>query len=338
MLALGQIADIIDAEIVGDADTTVTGIATIQSAGPGDITFLDNPSYRRYLPKTKASAVILSKQMADKSPVDVLIVKNPYYAYAKISELFKPKLRIAKGIHPTAVIASDVDIADDVSIGANVVIDHEAQIEAGVVIGANSYIGERTFVGAGTRLQPNVTVYHDCQIGNDCEVHSGTVIGSDGFGLAKEKGEWHHIAQVGRVIIGNKVSIGACTSIDRGAIVDTIIKDGVKIDNQVQIGHNVVINEHTVIAGCSGIAGSTEIGEHCIIGGDVGIVGHVKIADNVSITGGTKVLHSIKEPNIYSSGMPVQTNHEWHKTYVRLQQLDKLAKRVKQLEKQLEEN
>lgn len=336
MFSLGQIAELIKANLVGDPDCVISGISTIQDAAPGDITFLDNPGYRKHLPSTKASAVILAKDMAPKSPVDVLIVGNPYFAYAKVSELFKPQLRKTKGIHPTAVVASDVDIADDVSIGPNVVIEHEAQIESGVHIGANSYIGERTLVGAGTRLHPNVTVYHDCQIGNDCEIHSGVVIGSDGFGMAKDRGRWHEIAQLGRVVIGNNVSIGACSSIDRGAISDTILKDGVKIDNQVQIGHNVVINEHTVIAGCSGVAGSTTIGEHCIIGGDVGIVGHLNIADNVSITGATKVFHSIKSPDVYSSGMPVQSNREWHKTYVRLQQLDKLAKRVKNLERQLE--
>lgn len=333
MYSLGELAQKLNATLVGDPKVKIVGIAPLQSAGPGEISFLDNPVYRKYLGSTKATAVIVSKDLADKCKTDALIVDNPYFTFAKAAELFRPALKRTQGVHPTAVVSESADIEEGAIIGPNAVVEADARIETGAVIGANAYIGEGVFIGRDTVIHPNVVIYHHCQVGCECTIHSCTVIGSDGFGIAKHQGRWHEIPQLGRVIIGNNVLIGANTAIDRGALVDTIVKDGVKIDNQVQIGHNVIINEHSVIAGCAGIAGSAEIGAHCIIGGDVGISGHIKIADNVSISGGTRVLSAIHEPGVYSSGMPVQENKAWHKTYVRIQQLDTLAKRIKALEK-----
>ena len=337
MYSLSEIANSIGAELKGDPDIQISGIATIQTATQTDITFLDNPAYRRYLSDTEAAAVILSKDSLDKCQTNALVIANPYYAYAKISALFKPNLKKPAGIHPTAVIAETAKVASDAVIGQNVVVEAGACVESQAVIDANSYIGENVSIGAGTHLFPNVTIYHHCQVGRNCLIHSNTVIGSDGFGLAKEKGRWHSIEQLGRVIIADDVLIGASTTIDRGALSDTLIEEGVKIDNQVQVGHNVVIKAHTVIAGCSGIAGSTEIGEHCIIGGDVSVSGHLKIVDNVSITGGTNVYNRINEPGIYSSGMPLQTNKAWHRTFVHLQKLDQVVQKVKTIEKKISE-
>ena len=333
MYSLAEIADITGADLIGDPRSVISGLATIQTASQGQITFLDNPAYCKYLPKTQASAVILSKDFFKKCPTNALITQNPYYAYAKLTALFKINLKAAVGIHSSAKIAEDAKIESDVAIGPNVVVASKVSIGAGVVIEANTYIGEHTSIGVGTHLLPNITVYHHCQVGKHCKIHSGAVIGSDGFGLAKEKGKWYPIEQLGRVVIGDDVLIGACTSIDRGALSDTVICRGVKIDNQVQIGHNVIVDEHTVIAGCSAIAGSTRVGKHCIIGGDVSISGHLEIADDVTITGGSRVPSHIRKSGIYSSGMPLQSNRAWHKTFVRLSRLDQLAKTVRRMEK-----
>ena len=332
---LGAIAEALGARLNGDADLTVTGIATLQSAEPGQITFLANASYARYLADTRASAVILNEAFADQCPTNVLVMENPYLGYARLSHWFDPAGRPAAGIHPSATVDPSASVAASASIAAGVVVEAEAVIGDGVVIGAGSFIGARSQVGDDSRLWANVTLYHDVRIGERCIVHSGAVLGADGFGFANDRGVWHKIAQIGGVRVGNDVEIGANTTIDRGALDDTVIGDGVKLDNQIQIAHNVQIGAHTAIAACVGIAGSTTIGEYCIFGGGSGVGGHLEIADRVHLTGMTMVTRSLNEPGVYSSGTGVESNRHWRKSVVRFRQLDDMARRLKELEKKL---
>lgn len=330
---LGDIAKALGAELRGDPDVRVSGLATLQAAGPGHISFLANPSYAKYLTDTCASAVILSPAMAGDSPADVLLMDNPYLGYAQLSHWFDPEPVAAPGNHPSAVIDPAAKIAEDACIGPNAVIEAGADLGAKVVVGAGSVIGARARIGAGTVIRPRVTIGHDVVLGKRCHILSGAVIGSDGFGFANEKGIWHRIAQLGRVVLGDDVEVGANTTIDRGALDDTVIGDGVKLDNLIQIAHNVQIGDHSAMAAMVGIAGSTRIGRHCVFGGASGVAGHLEIGDQVHLTGMTLVTGDIREPGVYSSGTSADTNRQWRKNAVRFRQLDALARRVKELEK-----
>lgn len=332
-LTLGEIADYLGAELNGDRDLPIRRINTLRNAEPGDISFLANPAYAKYLPQTRASAVILRESEAEACPCPVLVLKNPYLGYARLSRLFERPPAGSPGIHPRAVVDPRAEIAPSAIIGPGVVIEAGARIGEDAYIGANSFVGEDSIIGDRCRLYPNVTVYNGVVIGSGVIVHSGAVIGSDGFGFANEGGRWERIAQLGGVRIGDNVVIGACTTIDRGALDDTLIEEGVILDNHIQIAHNVQIGAHTAIAACTGISGSTRIGRHCVIAGAVGIAGHLEITDHVQITGMTMVTHSISEPGVYSSGVPVDTNAHWRKNAARFRQLDELARRVRQLEK-----
>lgn len=334
---LGYLAKVVNGECKGDVNCAITGIAPIQEAKAGLITFLHNPSYKKYLADTKASAVILSQTDFASCPTFAIVVPNPYYAYAVISHLFDKKPSRKAGIHPKAIVGEGVNIDPSASIGPNVVIGDKVSVGKNTVIGANSVIGEECNIGDDTRIYENVTVYHGVSIGHRVIIHAGVVIGSDGFGIARQGQMWHKIAQIGSVVIGNDVEIGANTTIDRGAINHTIIKDGVKLDNQIQIGHNVKIGSNTVIAGCTGIAGSAVIGDNCIIGGGVCINGHIELTDQVIVTAMSGVSHSIRSSGIYSSGISVQDNLEWNKIVARIRQLNDFAKRLRKLEKQLEQ-
>lgn len=336
MYTLSELAKRVDAELVGDADCVIGSVATLHNAGAGAISFLSNPHFRDQLATTKASAVIIALADKDGLRTNGLIVADPYVAYAKIATVLHPYRNEQPGIHPSAVVDTDASIDPSVWIGACSVVEKGARIAANCQIGPGCFIGEGVSLGADTRLVANVTVCHQTQIGERAILHPGVVIGSDGFGLANDRGKWIKIPQVGRVVIGNDVEIGANTTVDRGAIEDTVIEDGVKIDNLVQIAHNVHIGAHTVLAGQVGIAGSAKIGKHCALGGKVGIVGHLEITDRVTITGRTMVAQSITEPGTYSSGMPADTALRWRKNVARFRQLDELAKTVKRLEKQLE--
>ena len=332
---LQQLAGFIGAELDGDPDCLIHGLNTIQTAAQGDLAFLANPNYQKYLTSSKASAVILKPNMAQAYSGNKLLVDNPYLAYAKLTALFVNVQPPSLYIHPTAVVHAQAIVAAGVSIGAHAVIESGCEINAGAVIGAGCYLGEDTRIGANTHLYPNVSVYHGVAIGQQSILHSGCVIGADGFGFAPdpEQGGWIKIHQLGAVVIGDNVEIGACTTIDRGALGDTIISDGVILDNQVQIAHNVYIGENSAIAACTGIAGSTHIGRNCTISGACGLVGHLNIVDGVHITAMTLVTKSISRAGTYSSGTGMSESSVWRKNAVRFGQLNTMASRISALEK-----
>ncbi|KPQ28545.1 MAG: UDP-3-O-[3-hydroxymyristoyl] glucosamine N-acyltransferase LpxD [Marinobacter excellens HL-55] len=334
--SLQELAEALGAELKGDPDTRIHGLATLQAAGPGSISFLANPAYGKYLKETKASAVIVAPSAAGDVQTNVLLLANPYLGYARLSHWFDPAPAVMAGVHPTAVIDPSVKVPETASIGPHVVVEAGAQIGDGVVIGSGCYIGAHARIGDNSILRPRVTLAHDVVMGQRCHILSGAVIGSDGFGFAIDKGVWHRIAQVGGVVMGDDVEIGANTTIDRGALECTVIGDGVKIDNLVQVGHNVSIGDHSAMAAKVGIAGSTRIGSHCVFGGACGIAGHLEIADQVQLTGMTMVTGDITEPGVYSSGTSADTNRQWRKNAVRFRQLDSLARRIKELEKKSE--
>jgi UDP-3-O-[3-hydroxymyristoyl] glucosamine N-acyltransferase len=334
---LQDIADRLDCDVRGDPKTEINSVCTLDQGKPGAITFLANPKYRRYLKNTQAAAVILRQEDAADCPVPALVHDNPYACYAKITQLLYPSDNSSHAVHESAVIADTASLGDNVNVGPF------SCIEAGAVIGNNTYIGPgctvsaNTIMGDNCYLHSNVTLYHDCVIGNRVRCHAGVVIGADGFGIAQENGIWVKVNQVGRVVIGDDVEIGANTSIDRGAIEDTVIEEGVKLDNLIQIGHNVHIGAHTAMAGCSGVAGSTVIGRRCTIGARGSILGHLSLADDVHITACSMVTKSIEEPGVYSSGTPLQSNTQWRRNFTRFAQLDDIAKRLGKVEKKLKE-
>ncbi|SDS78006.1 UDP-3-O-[3-hydroxymyristoyl] glucosamine N-acyltransferase [Halopseudomonas xinjiangensis] len=334
-LSLSQLAEVLDARLVGDGSLPITGLSTLADAGPDQLSFLANAQYRKLLATTRAAAVLLREADAEGFGGNALIVSDPYLAYARLSHRFDPKPRPAAGIHPTAVVADDATVHPEASVGPFVVIEAQAEVGAGVTLGAHCHVGARSRIGQGGWLAPRVTLYHDVRIGAGVVIQSGAVIGSEGFGFANSGGRWEKIAQIGGVTIGDDVEIGANTAIDRGALADTVIGNGVKLDNQIQIAHNVQIGDHTAMAACVGISGSTRIGSHCMIAGGVGMVGHIEVCDNVFVSGMTMVTRSITEPGAYSSGTAMQPAAEWRKSAARIRQLDSLAKRVQQMEKQL---
>ncbi|MFJ4394226.1 UDP-3-O-(3-hydroxymyristoyl)glucosamine N-acyltransferase [Pseudomonas sp. NPDC089396] len=335
-MTLGQLAEALGATLQGPEALQITGLATLQEAGPGQLSFLANPQYRKYLDNSQAAAVLLKAADAEGFAGNALIVPDPYLAYARISHLFDPKPKAEAGIHPSAVVAEDAQVDASASIGPFAVIESGARIGANVSIGAHCVIGARCVVGEGGWLAPRVTLYHDVTIGKRVVIQSGAVIGGEGFGFANEKGVWRKIAQIGGVTIGDDVEIGVNTAVDRGALSDTRIADGVKLDNQIQIAHNVQIGEHTAMAACVGISGSTRIGKHCTIAGGVGMVGHIDVCDNVFVSGMTMVTRSITEPGAYSSGTAMQPLADWRKSAARIRQLDDMAKRLQQLEKRVD--
>jgi UDP-3-O-[3-hydroxymyristoyl] glucosamine N-acyltransferase len=335
-IRLGQLAEFLGATLRGDQEKNITGLATLQEAGPDQLSFLANPQYRKFLVDAKAGAVLLKPADADAYTGDALLVPDPYLAYARISHLFDPKPKAAVGVHPTAVVAGDAQIDPSASIGAFAVIESGASIAANVTVGAHCFIGARCEIGEGGWLAPRVTLYHDVRIGKRVVIQSGAVLGGEGFGFANEKGVWQKIAQIGGVTVGDDVEIGVNTAIDRGALADTRIGNGVKLDNQIQIAHNVQIGDHTAMAACVGISGSTKIGKHCMLAGGVGLVGHIEICDGVFITGMTMVTHSITEPGSYSSGTAMQPAAEWRKSAARLRKIDDMARRLQKLEKTVE--
>lgn len=330
---LQDLASFLGADLVGDPDCEISGLNTLQDATAGQLAFLANPVYQKYLASTKASAVIIHPKQADAYSGNKLIIGNPYLAYAKLTERFAPQLAQDTGVHATASIDPSAQVAADAIIGANAIIDAGAQIGAGVVIGAGSYVGTDSVIGEGTRLYANVSVYHGVSIGKNGIFHSGSVIGADGFGFAPGEQGWVKIHQLGGVVIGDNVEVGAGTTIDRGALDDTVIGRGVILDNQVQIAHNVRLGENTAIAGCVAVAGSTHIGKNCTIGGKAGIIGHLQIADNVHVTAMSLVTKSITESGSYSSGTGIDKTEKWRKNAARFAQLDKLARRLAKLEK-----
>lgn len=334
---LKELAEFLGAELRGNAEAVISMIAPLATANEGQITFLEKTKYRELLSHSKASAVILRAEdlraLEDNHPqsLNFLVVNNPYLAYAKISALFCSANENVSGMHPTVICGKNCVIDITASIAPYCVIGNNVVIGADVNIGVGTFIGNDVKLGAATRIYPRVTMYDAVQVGKRCVVHSGAVIGSDGFGMANDNGKWCKIYQLGSVVIGDDVEIGANTTIDRGALDDTLISDGTKLDNQIQIGHNVQIGAHTAIAGCTGIAGSTKIGKHCMIGGGVGINGHINICDGVIIAAMTGVEQSIQEPGMYASCVPAMPHRVWWRILTRLTQLDTFMKRMLQL-------
>lgn len=334
---LQEIADKIGAHVHGDKNCQIQSLATLADAGIGQIAFLSNSKYKSQLTGTKASAVIVNEECLSDCPTNALVMKNPYIGYAIVAQLLDSTPKPADSIHPRAVIDDSAILGSNVSIGANAVIESGVKLADNVCIGAGCYIGKNVTIGENTSLWANVTVYHQVEIGSNCLVQSNTVIGSDGFGYANDKGRWVKIPQLGTVIIGNNVEIGASTTIDRGALGNTIIHDGVILDNQIQIAHNVEVGSGTAMAACSVIAGSSTIGKNCTIAGLVGINGHIDITDNCMFTGMAMVTKSITEAGVYSSGMPCAPNKEWNKSNARIRKLDTVNVKIKALEQALKE-
>lgn len=336
-MTLAKLAEHLQAELVGDGALSITGIAPIQSADATQVSFINNAKYVKYLTGTKACAVIVDKRLAPQVPVAKIIVPDAYVAYAKASALFAKIPTLPAGIHPTAVVAASATIGADAAIGPQVVIGERAVIGARCQIHAGTIIGDDVEIGDDGCLWPRVTLYYGVKLGKRVAIHSGAVIGSDGFGMANHQGKWLKIYQLGAVVIGDDVEIGAQTAIDRGALDDTVIGDGVKLDNLIQIGHNVQIGAHTAIAGNTAIAGSTTIGKYCMISGRVTINGHIRIGDKVIITGNSAVHNDLTEPGVYSSGTYAIANKTWRRNVHRFTQLDEMAKRIRRLEQLCED-
>jgi UDP-3-O-[3-hydroxymyristoyl] glucosamine N-acyltransferase len=320
--------------LVGDGSAVVEGIATLENAGPHQLSFLANPKYRSQLATARAAAVIVAPETAPACPVAAIVTPQPYLYFARVSQWLNGPTRPAPGVHATAVVESPVPAG--ASIGAHAWIGPDVALGDDVVVEANCSIGAGCEIGGGSWLHANVAVYAGCRIGKRAVVHSGAVVGADGFGFAREEtGAWVKIAQAGRVLIGDDVEIGAGTTIDRGALDDTVIEDGVKLDNQIQVGHNVRIGAHTAMAGCVGIAGSAVIGRRCTVGGGAVILGHLRLADDVNVSAGTLVAKSILTPGSYTGTVPFMAHDEWLKNFARLRHLDAMADKIRALEARL---
>ncbi|MXY58472.1 MAG: UDP-3-O-(3-hydroxymyristoyl)glucosamine N-acyltransferase [Gammaproteobacteria bacterium] len=326
-----------DVDVRGDGDIEITGLGPIDTATPGQITHLSSAAYRRFLPETKASAVLLRSADVDDCPVVAVVVPDPYLAFALVSQQFDDAPRLRAGVDVTASVDPTAQLDPTVAVGANASIAADVVLGPRVEIGAGSRVGAGTRIGADSVVHPNATLYHGVTLGERCVIHSGAVIGADGFGFAPdERGRWVTIAQLGGVTLGDDVVVGACSTIDRGAITNTVLRDGVKIDNQVQIGHNCDIGEHTLICGRVGIVGSTKIGRHCVFAGGAGVAGDrpVTICDNVQVASVTTISRSIDTPGVYAGSLLHNTVQRWRRNAVRFAELDDLAKRLARLEQE----
>ncbi|MBI5447641.1 MAG: UDP-3-O-(3-hydroxymyristoyl)glucosamine N-acyltransferase [Gammaproteobacteria bacterium] len=329
---LADINQKIGTTLRGDGSCVISTVASLTNAKAGALTFCENGKHTQHLKNTQASAVILTEEDLPHCPTHALISKQPYLSFTKVAALFSHTCALTPGIHPTAQIGQHCVIPSSVYIGPYVIIEDHVTLGEHTAIHAHSLIGHHSQLGAHCILWPRVTCYSFVSIGHHTAIHSGAVIGSDGFGYQPSPEGWQKVPQLGSVVIGNHVEIGANTTIDRGTLEATSLADGVKLDNLIQIAHNVQIGENTAIAACTGISGSTRIGKNCIIAGGVGFAGHLHITDNVTITGMAMVTKSIDEPGLYSSGTGLFTNKEWKKNIVRLRHLNELALRVKALE------
>jgi len=319
--SLGELAVRFALELRGDPDTRVSHVATLAQAEPGSLIFLADSRYRRDLLTTRASAVVLAPADAPACPVAALVTENPRLAFAHMAALLYPEPKYTPGIHPTAVVATGVRVPKSATVGALAVIEEDVELGERSWVGPGCIVQRGARLGEETRLVARVTLYPGVVLGARCLVHAGAVIGADGFGFALDGSSWVKIPQVGSVRIWDDVEIGANTTVDRGAIGDTVIGEGAKLDNQIQVGHNVSIGAHTAIAACTGISGSTKIGKRCMVGGMVGFAGHLTIADDVVITGCSLVSASIREPGSYSSGMPTVPTRAWRRMVAHLRRL-----------------
>jgi UDP-3-O-[3-hydroxymyristoyl] glucosamine N-acyltransferase len=333
---VASLAGEFDASLVGDPEVLIQRLAPLESAGPADLSFLSHVKYQGKLGQSSAACVVVGPQAEQAATLRgaCIVVSDPYLYFARITQLWKKHHQAADpgGIHPAAFIDPSAQLAQGVSVGAFACIGARTVVEAGVHIGAHAVIGADVCVGAQTRLAARVTVADGCSIGERCIVHPGAVIGADGFGFAPHEGAWVKIEQLGAVRIGNDVEIGANTCIDRGALQDTVIEDGVKLDNLIQIGHNVHIGRHSALAGCVGVAGSASIGAHCTVGGGAVVLGHLSLADHVHVSAASVVTRSIHKPGHYTGLFPIDDNASWEKNAATLKQLHGLRERLKVME------
>lgn len=330
---LGDLAARLGVELRGDPGCRIKGLNTLQDAGRGDLAFLANKAYEDFLMSSAASAVILKPADADKFTGNKLVADNPYVIYAHATVLFDDAPRLPPGVHPTAVVADSAVIAENVAIGPHATIGERVRIDGGASIGAGVFIGDHSVIGSYTQISANVSIYHGVSIGAHVIVHSGAVIGADGFGFAHDGERWVKIRQLGGVEIGDNVEIGACTTIDRGALGNTVIERGVILDNHVQIAHNVHIGENTAMAAYAGIAGSAVIGRNCLFAGQAGTVGHVSVCDNVQVMARCSISKSVTRPGSYSSGLLMYETADWRRNAARFGQLDEMYRRIRRLEK-----
>jgi UDP-3-O-[3-hydroxymyristoyl] glucosamine N-acyltransferase len=334
---LRDIIERLGGELIGDPGTRIEAIDPLESSGPASVSFLANPLYAKQLAATAAACVIVAPSFRDAAAARgaAIVTPDPYLYFARLTQWWAERTRPAarRGIDPRAAVDPAAQLGADVAIGPFAVVEAGAEIGDGATIGAHAVVETDCRVGAGTRLGARVSIVAGTAIGARCIVHPGAVLGADGFGFAPDRGRWEKIEQLGRVVIGDDVEIGANTCIDRGALGDTVVGNGVKIDDLVMIGHNVRIGEHTAIAGCAGIAGSAVIGAHCMIGGGAGINGHVTLCDHVVISGATQVSRSIAKPGFYSGSFPFDDNASWEKNAATLRNLHSLRERVRALEK-----
>lgn len=329
---LGDLAIRFGCEVVGDPATVVTHVATLANAGPESLSFFSNPAYREELKRTRAGAVVLREADAKDCPVPALLADEPYLAFARIATLLHPPEVPPPGRHASAVVDPSAEVDTSAHIGPHAVIGPGSTIGAHAAIGPNTVVGPRCRIGAYTRLHANVTLVQDVVLGERCIVHPGAVLGSDGFGNAPSDTGWVKVPQIGGVRIGDDVEIGANTTVDRGAIEDTVIENGVRLDNLIQIAHNVRLGEHTAMAALSGISGSTIVGRRCMFGGQSGVVGHITICDDVVVGGATMISKDIHEPGFYTGSFPAEKDKVWKRKVARFRRLDELARRVRALE------
>lgn len=333
-LRLDQIVARLGGDLEGDGSVVISQVGTLLSAGADRIAFLANPKYRQQLQRTQAGAVIVPPQFSADTRLPRIVHPNSYAYYARVAALFNPRAKVPRGVHSRAVVHSD--LPPSASVGENAVVGERVSLGENVTLHAGCVIGDGVSIGDDSEIFPNVVVYHDCVIGRRAIIHAGAVIGGDGFGFAKEGERWVKIPQIGRVVIGDDVEIGANTSIDRGALDDTVIGEGVKLDNQIQIGHNVSIGAHAALAGCVGVAGSTRIGRRCTVGGAGMIIGHLELADDVHISAGTMVTKSLPKPGQYTSIFPLEAHRDWLHNAAQIKRLAALAERLGELERKLE--
>lgn len=335
---LSELAGQACAELQGNPEKRISGMNTLQEAGENDLAFLANPAYVRYLETTSAAAVILAPDVAENYCGDALVMDNPYLGYARLSAMFDPDRGAEEGIHHSAVVHPEASVHPCAAIGPNAVIEAGVQIAKGVRVDSGTVVGHDSILAADVHLHRNVTICHGVTIGERSIIHAGAIIGGDGFGNAQSEGKWHKIAQIGGVVIGKDVEIGSNTCIDRGALGNTEIHDGARLDNLIQIAHNVVIGENTAIASAVGISGSTKIGKNCTIAGAAGFAGHLTIADGTFISGMAMITRSITEPGAYASGTGFMDARDWRKNVIRFRQLDGMARRLKKLESKLSDS
>jgi UDP-3-O-[3-hydroxymyristoyl] glucosamine N-acyltransferase len=335
-LTLRELADRLGVDLRGNGEISVHKVDTLRRADSGSLCFFMDRKYRTELRTTKAAAVIVAERDVDLCPGAALVSHNPYLTYALAVRLLYARPQVAGGRHPSAVVADSACVDPTAWIGPTAVVGEGAEIRPHVFVGPGSIVGTGCRIGEGSRLVARVTLCEGTRIGKRVVIQPGAVIGREGFGFAKDGDRWVRIPQVGGVLLGDDVEIGANSTVDRGAIEDTVIADGAKLDNLIQIGHNCSVGENTAMAACSGVSGSTKIGRNCTIGGAVGMAGHLTIGDNVHFTGMAMVTRSVREPGLYSSGIPAMPNVEWRRNAVRFRHLDELARRLKSLEEELE--